>query len=122
MKHEVKILDLKVEVTTFEDTEIQVDVYRDGVEQTSGCVDTKELGEVDKDSNVDMETLLQTIDLTINGSEDECEHHLDSHYDSDLYAMETYHGWQFGDATARETLYWVIGKEIAFTMYLNGVI
>lgn len=102
--------------------ELQIKVYQGGVLKTVGCWGVKELSEVDKDSNVDMETLLQTIDLTINASEYECEYHLDSHYDSDLYAMETYHGWQFGDATARETLYWVIGKEIAFTMYLNGII
>tara|TARA_R110001606_G_scaffold46939_1_gene119886 strand:- start:959 stop:1186 length:228 start_codon:yes stop_codon:yes gene_type:complete len=42
MKHEVKILDLKVKVTTFEDKEIQVDVYCDGVEQASGYIDTSD--------------------------------------------------------------------------------
>jgi len=116
--------DVEVKVTTFSDDkdELLTNVYQGGVLKSFGYAYLNELETVDKDSNVDMETLLQTIDLTINGSEDECEDHLDKHYDSDLYGMETYNGWTFDDTTARETLYWVISKEIAFTMYLNGII
>ena len=103
--------------------ELQIKVYQGGVLKTVGYWGVKELSKVDKDCSVDMEILLQTIDLTINGSDDQCEDYLDKHYQSHLYGMETYNGWAFdNDETPRQTLYWVIGKEIAFTMYLNGII
>ena len=127
--------DVEVKVTTFsplnafsDDKDLlQVDVYHGGVLKTFGYLYLNELNTIvtlfdNWDCNVDMEILLQTIDLTTNGSEDECEDHLDKHYQSDLYGMETYNGWHFDDTTACETLYWVIGKEIAFTMYLNNIV
>jgi len=109
---------VEVTATTFSDDkdEVQIKVYHHSIFKTFGYAHLSDLKTVDKDCKVDMEILLETIDLAINGSDDECEDHLNEHYQSELYGVETYNGWVFDDTTPRETLYWVIGKETVFSL------